>query len=44
MTDRKADRPVLGVMLMLGFCVMAPIGDASAKALGATMAAAYAKA
>ena len=38
MTDGKADRPVLGVMLMLGFCVLAPIGDASAKALGATMA------
>ncbi|MEL7464731.1 MAG: DMT family transporter [Pseudomonadota bacterium] len=33
-----ADRPVLGVMLMLGFCAMAPLGDASAKALGATMA------
>lgn len=32
-----ADRPVLGVMLMLGFCAMAPLGDASAKALGATM-------
>lgn len=33
-----ADRPVLGVMLMLGFCALAPLGDGSAKALGATMA------
>lgn len=32
-----ADRPVLGIMLMLGFCALAPLGDASAKALGATM-------
>ena len=28
------DRPVLGVFLMLGFCVMAPLGDALAKVLG----------
>lgn len=29
-----ADRPLLGVMLMLGFCIIAPIGDAIAKVLG----------
>ncbi|MFK7754097.1 MAG: DMT family transporter [Sedimentitalea sp.] len=28
------DRPVLGVILMLGFCVVAPMGDAVAKLLG----------
>lgn len=27
------DQPVLGVLLMLGFCVMAPMGDAVAKLL-----------
>jgi drug/metabolite transporter (DMT)-like permease len=28
------DRPLLGVALMLGFCVVAPMGDAAAKILG----------
>lgn len=28
------DRPVLGIVLMLGFCVLAPVGDALAKVLG----------
>lgn len=28
------DRPVLGILLMLGFCIVAPIGDAVAKILG----------
>jgi drug/metabolite transporter (DMT)-like permease len=28
------DKPILGVALMLGFCVMAPVGDAVAKLLG----------
>jgi len=28
------DRPVLGILLMLGFCVSAPAGDAFAKILG----------
>ena len=28
------DRPVLGVSLMLGFCLVAPLGDAMAKLLG----------
>ena len=27
------DRPILGIMLMLGFCVVAPMGDALAKIL-----------
>lgn len=27
------DRPVLGIMLMLGFCIVAPMGDAVAKLL-----------
>lgn len=32
-----ADRPVLGILLMLGFCVLAPLGDGMAKLLGATV-------
>ncbi|MGD9865288.1 MAG: DMT family transporter [Pseudodonghicola sp.] len=32
-----ADRPVLGILLMLGFCLLAPLGDAVAKLLGGTM-------
>ncbi|SHI79053.1 Threonine/homoserine efflux transporter RhtA [Shimia gijangensis] len=31
------DRPLLGIMLMLGFCVLAPLGDAVAKVLGQTV-------
>lgn len=31
------DRPVLGILLMLGFCILAPFGDAVAKLLGETM-------
>ena len=31
------DRPLLGIMLMLGFCVVAPMGDAVAKLLGQSM-------
>ena len=30
----QTDRPVLGILLMLGFCVVAPLGDATAKLLG----------
>ncbi len=30
------DRPVFGIFLMLGFCVLAPMGDALAKLLGET--------
>ncbi|MGJ8625655.1 MAG: DMT family transporter [Sulfitobacter sp.] len=28
------DKPILGIALMLGFCIVAPIGDAIAKILG----------
>ncbi|MBD3662378.1 DMT family transporter [Sulfitobacter sp. TSTF-M16] len=31
------DRPILGIALMLGFCIVAPIGDAVAKVLGASV-------
>lgn len=31
------DRPVLGMMLMLGFCIVAPMGDSIAKVLGPTI-------
>ncbi|WP_170330937.1 DMT family transporter [Ruegeria arenilitoris] len=30
------DRPVFGIVLMLGFCVFAPLGDATAKLLAET--------
>jgi hypothetical protein len=29
-----ADRPLLGILLMLGFCALAPLGDSVAKILG----------
>lgn len=32
-----ADRPILGISLMLGFCVLIPFGDALAKLLGGTV-------
>jgi drug/metabolite transporter (DMT)-like permease len=32
------DRPFVGVMLMLAFCVLAPLGDSVAKLLGGTIA------
>lgn len=32
-----ADRPLLGIVLMLGFCVLAPLGDSIAKLLGGSM-------
>ncbi len=31
------DRPLLGIMLMLGFCVVAPMGDAVAKLIGESL-------
>lgn len=31
------DRPLLGIMLMLGFCALAPVGDAIAKVIGQTV-------
>jgi drug/metabolite transporter (DMT)-like permease len=34
----NGDRPFLGVMLMLAFCVLAPLGDSMAKLLGGTVA------
>ncbi len=39
MTPKPAidDNPVLGILLMLGFCVLAPLADAIAKLLGARM-------
>jgi len=36
-TIAAADRPFLGILLMLGFCVLAPISDATAKFLGDTV-------
>ena len=30
----STDKPMLGVLLMLGFCIVAPMGDAVAKLLG----------
>ncbi|WP_421704744.1 DMT family transporter [Aliiroseovarius sp.] len=32
------DRPLLGIALMLGFCLLAPLGDGIAKLLGSTVA------
>ncbi|NKX43374.1 DMT family transporter [Roseicyclus persicicus] len=34
MTHAHADRPLLGILLMLGFCLMIPFSDALAKILG----------
>ena len=28
------DRPLLGILLMIGFCILAPMGDSIAKLLG----------
>lgn len=33
----NADRPLLGVFMMLGFCVLAPMGDAMAKIIGGSI-------
>ena len=33
----SSDRPVLGILLMLGFCIVAPMADSLAKLLGQTM-------
>src|SRR6056297_793292 len=35
--ETTADRPTLGILLMLGFCVLAPLADAIAKVLGERM-------
>lgn len=34
MIDTRGDRPLLGIALMMGFCVLAPLGDSVAKILG----------
>ncbi|GGL76583.1 DMT family transporter [Wenxinia marina] len=34
----RADRPLLGIALMLGFCVLAPLGDGVAKLIGTAVA------
>lgn len=31
------DRPLFGILLMLGFCILAPLGDSLAKILGPTI-------
>ena len=31
------DRPIIGILLMLGFCIVAPMGDAVAKLLGGSV-------
>ncbi|WP_420860802.1 DMT family transporter [Algirhabdus cladophorae] len=36
----QTDRPLLGIALMLGFCLMAPLGDAMAKILGTSISVA----
>lgn len=36
----QLDRPLLGILLMLGFCIMAPLGDGMAKVLGASISVA----
>lgn len=33
----NSDRPLLGISLMIGFCVIAPLGDSIAKLLGGTI-------
>lgn len=33
----STDRPHIGILLMLGFCIVAPMGDAVAKILGQTI-------
>ncbi|MBO9431642.1 DMT family transporter [Sulfitobacter sp. R18_1] len=33
----QRDRPLIGIALMMGFCIVAPVGDAVAKLLGASV-------
>ena len=28
-----ADRPIIGILFMMGFCMLAPMGDAAAKSI-----------
>ena len=37
MSRMIADRPARGILLMIGFCILAPLGDAIAKLLGETI-------
>ncbi|MHA3913800.1 DMT family transporter [Halovulum sp. GXIMD14793] len=37
MSRTEGDKPLLGLLLMLGFCVMAPLADAIAKILGGSL-------
>ena len=32
-----SDRPLLGILLMIGFCILAPLGDSIAKLLSDTV-------
>lgn len=32
------DKPLFGILLMLGFCIVAPLGDAVAKLIGQSVA------
>lgn len=36
-TAAQADRPFVGVVLIIGFCMLAPLGDSFAKLLGETI-------
>lgn len=36
-TSPTADRPYMGILLMLGFCLLVPLADAGTKVLGATV-------
>jgi drug/metabolite transporter (DMT)-like permease len=33
----NSDRPLAGILLMIGFCILAPLGDALAKLIGAAI-------
>ena len=35
------DRPFLGILLMLGFCILAPLGDSMAKLLGDSLSVGF---
>ena len=37
MTDQTPDKPTLGILLMLGFCLVAPLSDSFGKMLAATV-------
>ena len=33
----SSDKPLIGILMMVGFCALAPMGDAIAKYLGAAV-------